>query len=67
MDDITDMIQALTDQARVHERNGGCVGLPYCASCRAAVLLHEKMNIAVAEAWINTQEPGTVVLLKQGA
>lgn len=64
MDDIKDMIQALTDQARVHERNRNCVGLPYCASCRAAVLLQEDMNIPVAEAWINAQEPGTVVFLK---
>lgn len=62
MSDVSDMIQNLIDQAQVHERNGGCVGLPFCASCRAAVLLNNQIDIPVAEAWIDSQETGTVVL-----
>lgn len=61
MDDISDMIRMLSDQADVHERNGGCVGLPFCVSCRAAVLLKNDMNTLVAEAWIEMQETGTKV------
>lgn len=62
MDDIKDMVQAMVDQARVHDRNPGpCMGLPYCVSCRAAVLLKNKMETVVAEAWIQAQEPGLVV------
>ena len=62
MDDISDMIKMLSDQADVHERNGGCVGLPFCASCRAAALLKNDMNTLVAQAWVDSQKPGTVVL-----
>lgn len=61
MDNIADMISLVIDQSEVHTRNGGCVGLPFCVSCRSSALLNNDMSIPVAEAWINAQEPGTVV------
>ena len=63
--DMKDMEKLLADQALVHERNGGCVGLPFCVSCRASVLLNNGMDVVVAEAWINTQPAGTVVLVER--
>lgn len=62
--DESDLIPMLVEQAMVHERNGGCVGLPACASCRAAALLRNDMKTLVAQAWIDGQEPGTVVFWK---
>ena len=57
------MMQQLEAQARVHDDGRKCVGLPFCASCRCATLIKNEYDITVAEAWINAQEPGTVVRL----
>lgn len=68
-EDVGRMLELVRDQARVHDRNKkagvACIGLPYCASCRAAVLLKNDMSTGLAEAWIATQPEGAVVRIDE--
>jgi hypothetical protein len=62
--EFADAVSMLIEQSEVHIRNGSCIGLPFCVSCRASALLNNGLNTLVAEAWINSQAPGTVVRWK---
>jgi hypothetical protein len=62
----------LADQARVHNHQE-CCGLPYCASCRASVLLNTTdphllpthTTILIAEHEISKYAKGTKVYLDE--
>lgn len=63
-DEVGEMIEGLVEQARVHDRQK-CVGLPYCCSCRAVVILKHELTLLTALAWMETVEEGTIVRLEE--
>lgn len=58
------MEEMLKELAMVHEKQE-CVGLPYCAACRAVILLRFKMDIEPAEEQIARTPQGTKVYLEK--
>ncbi len=62
---MLEMMRMVTDQAKTHEKNVDveCVGLPFCAACRAVVLIRHHFNIEQAEKFINNQPEGTKLYL----
>lgn len=60
-----ELLQEMKDLAKVHDTKRkttgmACPGLPYCASCRAVVLIKSNFDANITAEVINTIEPGTV-------
>ena len=62
---VTDLDMAmLREQAQVHDHQD-CCGLPFCVSCRTAVLIKKGIDIEATEKWINEQPEGTIIRLER--
>lgn len=68
MYDFSELKKKVEQQAKVHDQNReqgiDCCGLPDCVSCRSVVLIQCEFDTEKTQAFIDSQEEGTVVTLK---